>query len=116
MVGVKSLPESVGIIPMLAAIEYVYYPYRSDVMHWFCKPSGAFRTHHLHAIPVDSALWRERLAFRDYLRGHPYAAAEYTALKQELAVRHRHDREAYTEAKTPFVRRIVALASRGTPV
>lgn len=67
---------------------------------------------HLHAGPADHPLW-ERIAFRDYLRQHPAAAAEYAALKRTLAAAHRYNRETYTAAKTDFVRRITdqALAS-----
>lgn len=55
-----------------------------------------------------SALWRDRLKFRDRLRTDPALAAEYAALKLELARRFEFDREAYTEAKSPFIARIVA--------
>jgi GrpB-like predicted nucleotidyltransferase (UPF0157 family) len=79
-------------------------------MHWFCKPSDEFRTHHLHLIPFESPLWRARLAFRNYLRRDASAAAEYAALKNRLAAQHRDDREAYTEGKTEFVERTVARA------
>jgi GrpB-like predicted nucleotidyltransferase (UPF0157 family) len=99
--------------PAIAAAEgagYVHYPYRADVMHWFCKPSAARRTHHLHLVPHASPLWRERLAFRDRLRADRALAAEYAALKTALARRFRHDREAYTDAKGPFVARVLALA------
>jgi GrpB-like predicted nucleotidyltransferase (UPF0157 family) len=99
--------------PAIAAAEgagYVHYPYRADVMHWFCKPSAARRTHHLHLVPHASPLWRERLAFRDRLRADRALAAEYAALKIALARRFRHDREAYTDAKGPFVARVLALA------
>ena len=92
---------------VLATIGYQYYPYKADVMHWFCKPSPAFRTHHMHLVPRDSSLWRERLAFRDALRGSPELSAEYAALKRELAARFRHDREAYTEAKSSFIQRVL---------
>lgn len=99
--------------PAIAAAEgagYVHYPYRADVMHWFCKPSAARRTHHLHLVPQASPLWCERLAFRDRLRADRALAAEYAALKIALARRFRHDREAYTDAKGPFVVRVLALA------
>jgi GrpB-like predicted nucleotidyltransferase (UPF0157 family) len=110
MVGVESLEASRAAIPVLAKIEYCYFPYRPDLMHWFCKPSPSFRTHHLHLIPFRSRLWTERLAFRDYLREHADVAAEYAELKQRLATQYPHDREAYTDAKTLFVERIVKLA------
>ena len=77
MAGVESLDASRDAIAAAGGLGYVYYPYRPDVMHWFCKPSAAFRTHHLHLVPFNSPLWIERLAFRDYLRKDPAVAAEY---------------------------------------
>ena len=79
-------------------------------MHWFCKPSPAARTHHLHLVPVGGRLWTERLAFRDTLRQHPDIAAEYAALKTRLAAQYRRDREAYTEAKGVFIERVLTQA------
>jgi len=107
MVGVRDLPSSLDARVALADIAYQYFPYRPDVMHWFCKPSPARRTHHLHLIPVGSPLWIERLAFRDYLRNSAEARTEYAALKASLAARFTFDREAYTDAKGAFVERIV---------
>ena len=50
------------------------------------------------------------LAFRDYLRANPEAAAEYEVLKCRLAAEHTHDREAYTAAKGELVARFTELA------
>jgi GrpB-like predicted nucleotidyltransferase (UPF0157 family) len=102
-----------GAIEALESLSYGYYPYKAEVMHWFCKPSPWHRIHHLHLVPFESRLWQERLAFRDYLRAHPNAASEYQALKLALAERHRNDRDAYTDAKEDFVMRILALALPG---
>ena len=110
MAGVATLDASREAIAALEPSGYVYFPYRADAMHWFCKPSPALRTHHLHLVPASSRLWTERLAFRDYLRRHADVAGEYAALKRELAARYRFDREAYTESKGPFVARITVLA------
>lgn len=107
---VASLEESVGAIEAVRPLSYCYFPYKADTMHWFCKPSDFHRTHHLHIVPIESPLWRDRLAFRDYLREHPEAAEEYRRLKVALAEAHRHDREAYTELKGPFIQRIIELA------
>jgi GrpB-like predicted nucleotidyltransferase (UPF0157 family) len=111
MAAVRDLPSSAHAREAVAPLGYVYFPYRPDVMHWFCKPSPARRTHHLHLVPVDSPLWSDRLLFRDYLRSSPGAAAEYAGLKVALADRYRHDREAYTDAKADFVGSIL---ERGT--
>jgi GrpB-like predicted nucleotidyltransferase (UPF0157 family) len=107
MAGVESLDASRPAVVVLADFEYCYAPYRAGVMHWLCKPSPAARTHHLHLVPFQSRLWMEQLAFRDYLRAHPDVALEYAALKWRLAEQHRFDREAYTDAKAPFVRWIL---------
>jgi GrpB-like predicted nucleotidyltransferase (UPF0157 family) len=50
------------------------------------------------------------LRFRNALRSSPELAAEYAALKTRLAATHPNDREAYTDAKTEFVRAIVREA------
>ncbi len=110
MAGVRSLEESRPAIEIAGAIGYCYAPYQADAKHWFCKPSPAIRTHHLHLVAVDSQEWVRVLAFRDYLRTHSAVATQYEALKRELADRHHLDREAYTEAKGPFIESITNLA------
>ncbi len=110
MAGVASLDASRPAVPVLAGLGYCYFPYRPDAEHWFCKPSPAFRTHHLHLVPLDSPQWSGALAFRDYLRLHPGTAAEYQELKTRLAREFRLDREAYTDAKGPFITRITGVA------
>jgi GrpB-like predicted nucleotidyltransferase (UPF0157 family) len=107
MVGVASLSESEPAKEVLRRAGYQYAEYRTDVMHWFCKPSFAMRTHHLHLVPHESALWNDRLKFRDVLRRQPAVAAEYATLKRQLAQRFEFDREAYTEAKSPFIARVL---------
>lgn len=68
---------------------------------------------HVHAFLESHPDVRRMLLFRDYLRAHPDAASDYEALKLRLASEVL-DREAYTEAKAEFVRRIDALAARAT--
>ena len=110
LVGVASLGDAEPCIELLAPLDYVHAPYRSDVMHWFCKPGPARRTHHLHLVPTGSARYVEELAFRDHLRAHPVDARAYERLKQELATRFRGDREGYTEGKADFVRALTDRA------
>jgi GrpB-like predicted nucleotidyltransferase (UPF0157 family) len=47
-----------------------------------------------------------RLYFRDRLRADGKLASEYAALKRALAERYPDDREAYRDAKAPFIRRV----------
>lgn len=103
MFGVKSLKESKSAINVFVENGYEYWPYKDDVMHWFCKPSDAFRTHHLHVIPFESPLWKERIKFRELLRSNKQVATRYANLKRKLAAQYKNDRETYTEKKWPFV-------------
>jgi len=43
MVGVTSLSESEPAKDVLRQAGYQYAEYKTDVMHWFCKPSFAVR-------------------------------------------------------------------------
>jgi GrpB-like predicted nucleotidyltransferase (UPF0157 family) len=108
MAPVHELDASRPAIDAAASAGYLHAPYRADEMHWFCKPSPWYRTHHLHLVPRSSLLWKQRLAFRDALREDPGIAREYADLKRQLAERFRFDREAYTRAKGPFITRILA--------
>ena len=110
MFGVKTLDESRAAIEALVEAGYEYWPYKAEVMHWFCKPSDAFRTHHLHLIPYESPLWQERIKFRELLRSDDKVATEYANMKRELAATYREDREAYTDKKWPFIQRVLQSA------
>jgi len=109
MVGVESLEASKPCIDLLAKIDYQYFPYKTDQMHWFCKPSPEHRTHHLHIVETNGEQYKARLAFRDYLIAHPDKAAEYETLKKGLAEKFKDDREAYTQAKADFVKEVLSL-------
>lgn len=110
MAPVVSLAASHGAIAAAAGLQYAYFAYQADRMHWFCKPGPANRTHHLHLVPLGSMLWRERLAFRDALRADTTLRDAYADLKRRLAAAHAQDREAYTDAKGPFVAAVLAGA------
>ena len=112
LVGVESLPASRACFEPLAALEYLYAPYRAEEMHWFCKPHPARRTHHLHLAPTASDRFRDELAFRDLLRGDASVAADYAELKRRLAARFADDREAYTDGKAEFIATACARARR----
>lgn len=63
---------------------------------------------HLHAVQQGGSFWQRHLAFRNALRQRPEWAAQYGALKQQLAQVHARDAAAYTEAKGPFIRACLA--------
>lgn len=62
--------------------------------------------------------WDE-IRFRDYLILHRNVASAYEALKLQLAEKYRNDREAYTDAKSEFIGKVIKLAGtvcKSTPV
>lgn len=75
---------------------------------WFCRPSAAVRTHHLHLV-TDRVELDRHLHFRDVLRQRPDLSDEYAALKRHLAQGFSEDRESYTTGKSTFVERVQAL-------
>ncbi len=66
-------------------------------------PMGfADKVYHLHVRFYGD--WDE-LYFRDYLAEHADAAAGYAALKEQLMKQYKHNRDAYTAAKSEFVKK-----------
>lgn len=55
--------------------------------------------------------WDE-IRFRNYLINHKDVAKEYETLKLELADKFKYDREAYTNSKTDFIKKINKLARK----
>ena len=61
------------------------------------------RTHHIHAFNFDTSDVVRHIAFRDYLIANQSVAAEYGALKSELAVTCNNDNDTYCDGKEEFV-------------
>jgi GrpB-like predicted nucleotidyltransferase (UPF0157 family) len=77
----------------------------------FATPPGyGAHDHHLYVCAPDWVGYRDQITFRDYLRNHTKAARAYARLKRSLAIKHRNDRTAYTEAKAGFVRAVLERA------
>jgi len=74
---------------------------------FFVLADGDRRIAHLHLLLDGGDRWRDQLAFRDALRADPRLAADYADTKRALAAAHPDDREAYTDGKAEFVRRVL---------
>lgn len=79
---------------------------------WLMRWADGRRTHHLHLVEYRGPEWSERLAFRDMLRSDLGFAARYEQLKARLAKDFSDDREAYTAAKSQFVREAISNGAR----
>lgn len=83
---------------------------------WLMRHAFGRRTHHLHLVVFGGEQWIRHLQFRDLMRADSAIAARYGRLKQELAERHRHDREAYSLAKTAFIDAVLTpVAEQAAP-
>jgi GrpB-like predicted nucleotidyltransferase (UPF0157 family) len=113
LIGVRSLADAPLFLPPLASLGYTYIPEHEDVFperrYLHCIVDGR-HTHHLHIVEPGSEFYRVQILFRDYLRAHPHAAAEYAALKVRLAQQYQFNREAYTESKSDFIQNILRIA------
>lgn len=60
----------------------------------------------VHVADIKGEFWSDLTAFRNRLRSNPDLARSYESLKRRLAYEHQNDLEAYTAAKTAFVRQV----------
>jgi len=111
MLGVASLGEVEATIPALAAIGFVYRPEHEATIpdrRYFVRPEGQTARVHLHAVLLGGLLWKQHLHFRNALRAESLLREQYASLKRALALAHAGDKAAYTEAKAPFIRQVLA--------
>ena len=69
----------------------------------------AERVFHLHLRYEGD---HDELYFRDYLQEHPAVAKDYEKLKLSLWEQYEHNRDAYTEAKTDFIKNYTEEAKK----
>lgn len=111
MPGIRTFEDGARCAAPLQALGYDYRgEFGIPGRHFFRKddPATGERIANVHMYAVGHDEWIAHLAFRDYLRAHPEWRDRYEALKQGLAARYAGDIEAYAEAKTEFVKEVVA--------
>jgi len=111
MVGIPDLENALSLVEPLREINYEYVPIPKFKDRLFFR-KGLWRkgTCHLHICEFNGNEWKDKLLFRDYLRTHAEAAAEYASLKQQLGAKYTYERSAYTKEKEPFIKRILMKA------
>jgi len=111
LLGVSSLGEVEAWIPSLRSAGFVYRPEYEVAIpdrRYFVRPEGQTARVHLHAVLFGGQLWQQHLYFRNALREETPLREQYATLKRGLAVAHAGDKAAYTEAKAPFIRQVLA--------
>ena len=99
----------------LQSIGYTHVPHPDDAFSPFLhRPRDWPHSHHIHVVRAGDLEERRTLAFRDYLREHPDVARDYAQLKLNLAggfsAATFGSRQAYADAKTEFIERVIAAA------
>lgn len=67
------------------------------------------RTHHLYVCPQASEELHRHIAFRDYLKSHPDAVRQYSAVKEKAAQLFPDDISKYIEYKSPCIETLYKL-------
>ena len=109
---VAGRPSSTPLQDCMAALVRAGYEHRGEQgvpgREFFRR--GQPRAYHVHLVELGGPLWRDYLAFRDYLRAHPETASRFADLKRALVARFPRDREAYINGKSAPVREILQRA------
>ena len=101
----------------LAAIGYQYegdlgIPHRHAFAY---RDKPHLQTHHLYLCPRFSPELHRHITFRDYLRTHPEAVKEYSAVKEEAARLFPDDIDRYIQYKSPCIQKIYTLCGLNGP-
>ena len=117
MPGLARLEDGPRLVPAMEALGYLHRgAYGIPGRHFFKKRIDGdphVEQHNVHVYAVGHSEWTRHLVFRDALREDVDVRAAYEQLKRALAACFPDDVEAYAEAKSSFVDRIVT--ARGGP-
>jgi GrpB-like predicted nucleotidyltransferase (UPF0157 family) len=67
-------------------------------------------SYHIHMGPLEQNWLWDRIYFRDYLNQNECYRKEYQELKYMLAKKYKNDREAYTNSKADFIKKVTVEA------
>ena len=100
----------------LTQLGYVFRAENPELTKRYFREAGGQRRTHIHVRKEGSWAQQFALLFRDYMRTHPHDARRYAEVKYGLATQYGHDRQGYTEAKTPFIWETMLKADRWSQV
>ena len=82
---------------------------RISLNRGYTEEGFAEDVYHVHLRYVGD---NDELYFKDYLNEHVQVAREYEAMKLRLWKLYEHDRDAYTDAKTEFIKKWTGEAKK----
>lgn len=105
--GLEEMRNACGILVSNGYINMSDTPKRISLNKGYTENGFAEKVFHIHLRLTGD---NDEILFRDYLNAHPEEAKGYEELKLRLWREYEHNREAYTNSKTDFVRSIVTKA------
>jgi GrpB-like predicted nucleotidyltransferase (UPF0157 family) len=115
IIDIDILLKSDADLPLVVAkLASLGYAHRGDLGitgREAFRPLSSDFPHHLYVCLPSGKEYLRHIAFRDYLRADPDAAAAYSRLKRELAIKFAGDREAYNQGKSAFVEEVLERLS-----
>jgi len=115
LIQIKEDADKEKLICDIESLGYIYSPQPGKpAPHMMFMKGYTFEGFHgqvFHLHVRHRGDWDE-LYFRKYLQFHPNAVEEYGKLKLLLKEKYEFDRDAYTNAKTEFIKRITDKARK----
>lgn len=109
-ISVRSLEPLAAYKTPLERLGLVHRANNPELTKRYFREAPGSRRIHVHVRELGSFSQQLPLLFRDYLRAHPAAAAEFAQAKRQCARQFRDDRQRYVSAKEPLVWEIVRRA------
>ena len=111
------IPDDAALPLVVARLSSIGYVHEGDLgipgreaFTYGDKPH--LREHHLYVCPKNSPELRRHVAFREYLRAHPDAVAEYSRVKEEAAALYPDSIEKYMDHKSACIHRLYNLCGQ----
>lgn len=108
-VGVAGPPDAQRVGGPLAALGYEGLGEAGVPGRLYFRRRGAV-AYNVHIVELGGSHWRANLAVRNYLRAHPFEAAEYAARKRQILAAGARTLLAYSDHKAELVDQLVRRA------
>ncbi len=103
----ENLETAAKSIEKMGFIKMSFSENRYSFNWGYTEEGFADKVYHLHLRYEGD---HDELYFRDYLNEHPQVAKEYELSKLQLWAKFEHNRDAYTDSKSEFIRKWTSAA------
>ncbi len=103
----ENLETTAKAIEKMGFIRMSFSEDRYSFCYGYTEEGFADKVYHLHLRYEGD---NDELYFRDYLNEHPQVAKEYERLKLQLWAKFEHNRDAYTDSKSEFIKKWTSAA------